>query len=67
MSGQAVAVVDDQGQARWVEMLHSEDFAELYAVASAPDGDRVDSHWIKPVWHSMMRSRMEIAGREHGT
>ncbi|MEM9457022.1 MAG: hypothetical protein AAGF11_22785 [Myxococcota bacterium] len=37
-SGQAVTVVDDQGQARWVELLGTEDYADLRAVAASSDG-----------------------------
>lgn len=36
--GQAVTVVDDQGQARWVELLGTDDYAQLRAVAASPDG-----------------------------
>ncbi|MCA9708887.1 MAG: hypothetical protein KDK70_23785 [Myxococcales bacterium] len=36
--GQAIAVVDDQGQAQWLELLLSAEYGELRAVATAPDG-----------------------------
>jgi hypothetical protein len=49
MGGSVVAVVDDAGQARWVEVLHSDQAAQLRSVSTTSDGGVIVVGWVDGV------------------